>query len=188
MNLGNQIELAGTWKSAYHRVNIASGRYSVQITDNTVVQFHYTLRDESGEEHETSRGGDPTTYLHGSGNIVGILEKLLAARAAGDVFSTTLSPEEGYGERNPERQQRIPIKHLMFSGKLKAGMVVHVKTREGTLPVTVLKVGRHSAEIDANHPIAGRTVTFDIEVIDVREASAEEVAHGHPIDEGEHHH
>jgi len=161
----------------------------VQIADKTVVQFHYTLRDETGEEMETSRGGEPSAYLHGAGNVIKGLENALAGKSAGDVFSATMGPEDGYGERQPGREQRVPIKHLIFSGKkLRAGMAVHLNTSKGSVPVTVVKAGRHSADIDTNHPMAGRTLTFDIEVIDVREATEEEVTHGHAHGPGGHHH
>ncbi len=160
----------------------------MQIADNTVVQFHYTLRDETGEELETSRGGEPTTYLHGADNIIKGLEGALAGKSAGDVFSATVAPQDGYGERKPDREQRVPVKHLMYRGKLKPGMAVHLNTRNGAVPVTVIKAGRHSADIDTNHPMAGRTLTFDIEVVEVREASAEEVAHGHAHGPGGHQH
>lgn len=160
----------------------------MQIADKTVVQFHYTLRDESGAELETSRGGEPTAYLHGANNIIKGLESALDGKAAGDVFSATMGPEDGYGERQPDRQQRVPVKHLMFRGKLKPGMAVHLNTSNGAVPVTVVKAGRHSADIDTNHPMAGRTLTFDIEVMDVRQASDEEVAHGHAHGPGGHHH
>lgn len=160
----------------------------MQIADKTVVQFHYTLRDESGEELETSRGGEPTAYLHGANNIIKGLENALAGKSTGDVFSATVGPEDGYGQRQPDREQRVPVKHLIFKGKLKAGMAVHLNTSKGSVPVTVVKAGRHSADIDTNHPMAGRTLTFDVEVIDVREASAEEVTHGHAHGPGGHHH
>lgn len=161
----------------------------MQISKDTVVTFHYTLRNEAGEELETSRGGDATAYLHGANNIIPGLEKAMAGRAAGDVFSASVPSAEAYGEHNPERTQRVPVKHLVFKGKkLKAGDVVQLNTSEGMRPVTVVKAGRHSADIDTNHPLAGQDLTFDIEVVDIREASAEEVAHGHAHGPGGHQH
>ena len=162
----------------------------MQISDKTVVTFHYTLRDDSGTELETSRGDEPTAYLHGANNIIKGLEKVLEGKTSGDVFSATVNPEDGYGKRQPDKQQRVPVKHLIFKGKLKlkAGMAVQLNTSQGAVPVTVIKAGRHSADIDTNHPMAGRTLTFDVEVLDVREASAEELAHGHAHGPGGHQH
>ena len=100
----------------------------MNIGPDTVVVFHYTLRDESGTELETSRGSDPNAYLHGANNIVPGLEKAMAGKTSGDVFSATVEPEGAYGQPNPDKQQRVPIKHLLFKGKLKAGMVVQLNT------------------------------------------------------------
>ena len=160
----------------------------MNIGPKSVATFHYTLRDESGEELETSRSGEPSAYLHGANNVIPGLEKAMEGHTAGDVFSATLAPEDAYGETDPERQQRVPAKHLVFKGKLKPGMVVQLNTSDGRVPVTVVKAGRHSADIDTNHPLAGQTLTFDIEVIDVRAASEEEIAHGHAHGPGGHQH
>ena len=160
----------------------------MNIGPDTVVVFHYTLRDESGTELETSRGSDPNAYLHGANNIVPGLEKAMAGKTSGDVFSATVEPEGAYGQPNPDKQQRVPIKHLLFKGKLKAGMVVQLNTSDGRVPVTVVKAGRHSADIDTNHPLAGKTLIFDIEIAEVRAASAEEIAHKHAHGPGGHHH
>lgn len=160
----------------------------MQIGPEMVVSFHYTLRDDSGREMETSRGGDPATYLHGAHNIIAGLESAMAGRASGDSFSVTVDPEEGYGLRNPDRVQRVPVKHLAFNGKLRPGAVVQLNTSEGMRTVTVVKAGRHTADIDTNHPLAGQTLVFDIEVVEVRSASAEELAHGHVHGPGGHHH
>lgn len=160
----------------------------MNIGPKTVAIFHYTLRNEAGDELETSRGSDPSAYLHGAHNIIPGLEAAMAGKAAGDVFSATVAPEDAYGQPDPERQQRVPVKHLLFKGKLKPGMVVQLNTNEGRVPVTVIKAGRHSADIDTNHPLAGQALTFDIEVLEVRAASEDEVAHGHAHGPGGHHH
>ena len=154
----------------------------------TVVAFHYTLRDEAGTAMETSRGGDPAVYLHGAHNIIPGLEMAMTDRAAGDIFTVTVNPENAYGLRNPDAQQRVPIKHLAFNGKLRPGAVVQLSTSDGMRTVTVTKAGRHTADIDTNHPLAGQTLVFDIEVMEARSATAEELAHGHVHGVGGHQH
>ncbi len=172
----------------YPRSATAPGESAVNIAPDTVVYFHYTLRDSGGEERETSRGGEPSVYLHGAGNIIPGLEAAMTGKAAGDTFSATLSPDQAYGPHRPDRVQRVPVKHLSFKGKLRPGMVVQLNTRDGRLPVTVIKAGRHSAEVDTNHPLAGQALTFEIEVVEVRAATPEEVAHRHAHGPGGHHH
>lgn len=160
----------------------------MQIGPETVVSFHYTLRDEAGKALETSLGGQPATYLHGANNIIPGLESAMIGREAGESFSATVTPEQGYGQHDPDKAQRVPIKHLSFSGKLSPGAVVQLSTSDGMRTVTVVKAGRHSADIDTNHPLAGQTLVFDIELVEVRAASAEELAHGHAHGPGGHHH
>ncbi len=158
------------------------------IGPDTVVIFHYTLRNAQGEELETSRGGDPSAFLFGADNVIPGLEEAMAGKTAGDVFTTEVSAEKAYGEHNPARQQRVPVKHLVYKGKLQPGMTVLLNTSEGRMPVTVVKAGRHSADIDTNHPLAGQALSFDIEITEVRAATPEEVQHGHAHGPGGHHH
>ena len=160
----------------------------MNIGPETVVIFHYTLQDEAGTELESSRGSDPSAYLHGKNNIIPGLESAMIGRTTGDVFSATVAPEDAYGTINADKVQRVPMKHLVFKGKLRPGSVVQLSTSEGMVPVTVTKAGRHSADIDTNHPLAGQTLTFDIEIIEVRAASSEELTHGHAHGPGGHHH
>ena len=159
-----------------------------KIDHQAAVTFHYTLRDKDGTELETSRGSDPSVYLHSANNIIPGLESAMTGKATCDVFSATVEPEQAYGMPDAGRIQRVPMKHLVFKGKLRAGSVVKLNTSEGTRAVTVIKAGRHSADIDTNHPLAGQALTFDIEVIEVRAASPEELSHGHAHGPGGHHH
>ncbi len=163
-------------------------RTTVKISQDTVVTFHYSLQNTAGEELESSRGGDPSAYLHGANNILPALEAALEGLEAGAQTDIELAPADAYGERREGREQKVPVKHLVYHGKLRPGMTVQLNTSEGRHPVTVLKVGRHSAEIDTNHPLAGQSLRFDIEIVDVREASAEERSHGHAHGVGGHHH
>jgi FKBP-type peptidyl-prolyl cis-trans isomerase SlyD len=112
----------------------------------------------------------------------------MSGKKNGDTFSATLRPEEAYGPRREDAVQRVPVKHLVFKGKLRAGDTVNLNTRDGLRSVTVVKAGRHSADIDTNHPLAGESLTFDIEVVEVRAATPEEVSHGHAHGPGGHHH
>jgi len=151
----------------------------MNIENRKVVTFHYTLSDEQGEQLESSREGDPMTYLHGVGNIIPGLEKALAGKAAGDRFEVNVEPAEAYGERNENGIQRIPAKHFKQVGRLKPGQVVVMQTREGPRQLTVVKVGRFNVDVDTNHPMAGLSLTFEVEVTDVRDATDEEISHGH---------
>ena len=160
----------------------------MQIASGTVASFHYTLRGEDGAELENSRDGEPVAYLHGHGNILPALEEQLAGHAPGDTLSVTLAPEQAYGLRHADSIQRVPLKHLHARGRLRPGMVAAVETEHGARQVTVVKVGKFNADVDTNHPLAGRTLSFDIEVLEVRAASEEEIAHGHAHGAGGHHH
>ncbi|GLX80180.1 peptidyl-prolyl cis-trans isomerase [Thalassotalea insulae] len=164
----------------------------MKITDKKVVQFHYTLKDEAGKELESSKGSDPLAYLHGFNNMLVGVEKALTDKAAGDKFSVTLQPEDAYGERKEDLIQRVPVKHLLGlpskNAKWKPGMVAVVETEQGQRQVTVIKPGRFMVTVDVNPPLAGKVLTFDLEVIDVRDATDEEVEHGHAHGVGGHHH
>ena len=151
----------------------------MNIENRKVVTFHYTLSDEQGEQLESSREGDPMTYLHGAGNIIPGLEKAMAGKAAGDRFEVKVEPAEAYGERNENGIQRIPAKHFKQAGRLKPGQVVVIQTKQGPRQLTVVKVGRFNVDVDTNHPMAGLSLTFDVEVTDVRDATDEEASHGH---------
>lgn len=164
----------------------------MKITDKTVVQFHYTLKDEAGEELENSHGGDPLAYLHGYKNMLVGVENALAGKEVGDKFSVTLQPADAYGERQEGAEQRVPVKHLQGlptpSAKWKAGMAAVVQTEQGQRQVTVLKAGKFMVTVDTNPPLAGKVLTFDLDVVDVRAATDEEVEHGHAHGVGGHHH
>lgn len=159
----------------------------MQIQENSVVQFHYTLT-ENGTELEGSRQGSPLLYLHGHNQMLPKLEEALAGKVAGDKLQLTLAPVDAYGERQEDAIQSVQVKHLQGAKKWKPGMVAWVNTDQGERQVTVVKVGMFKAEVDTNHPLAGKTVTFDIEVLNVRAATEEELAHGHAHGEGGHHH
>ena len=152
---------------------------SMTIGDDSVVSFHYKLRDDTGTFNETSEEGSPVVYMHGHNNIVPGLEKELRGKKSGDKLTATVTPEEGYGQRNENAVQRVPVKHLATRGPFSVGQTVVVNTREGGRQARVVKVGHFNVDLDLNHPLAGRTLTFDIEILEVRAATEQELAHGH---------
>ena len=128
---------------------------------------------------------EPLSYIHGTEGMLPGLEKALEGKAAGDNFSVTLEPSESYGERVDNLIQRIPLKHLQGNTKVwKPGMTAIVHSNQGRHQVTIVKVGRFNADCDLNHPFAGKTLTFDVEVVNVRQATADELSHGHVHGEG----
>ncbi|RDL44564.1 peptidylprolyl isomerase [Marinomonas piezotolerans] len=159
----------------------------MSISDNTVVQFHYTLRE--GETLiETSAGSDPLAYLHGAGNVIPGLEKAMEGRSAGDEFEVTVAPEDAYGQRHEDRTQQMPIKHLQGAKRWKPGMIATVQTDQGMRQVTIIKAGLKHATVDLNHPLSGKELTFSVQIVDTRDATDDEIAHGHAHGIGGHHH
>ncbi len=153
-----------------------------------VVTFHYTLKNTEGVQMETSREKEPMSYLHGANNIITGLEKAMEGHAIKDEFSVTVEPEDAYGVRNENNVQRVPLKRLKGIGKVSVGQVLNLKTNQGQVQVTVLKVGRFNVDVDGNHPLAGKELTFDVEITDIREASEEELEHRHVHGPGGHQH
>jgi FKBP-type peptidyl-prolyl cis-trans isomerase SlyD len=164
----------------------------MQVSQDKVVSFHYSLSETGGEVLENSRDHEPTLYLHGHNNLLAALEAGLEGKALGDKFTLSLAAADAYGLRKEGAIQRIPIKHLMdyskIKNKIKPGMQVSVNTANGPWQAIVLKVGKFNVDIDSNHPLAGRDLDFDLEIMDIRDASAEELAHGHAHGAGGHHH
>ena len=162
----------------------------MQITTDKVVSCHYRLSETDGVPFEDSHAGNPVLYLHGHHGMLPGLEKALEGKSAGDNFSATLAPKEAYGERREQAPQRVSMKHLINkpAGQLKPGMAVHLNTTEGAREAVIIKVGLKNIDVDANHPLAGKTLTFEVKVIDVRDATEEEIAHGHAHGVGGHQH
>src|SRR5262245_34113827 len=160
----------------------------VHIEKNRVVTLHYTLRDHQGAVIDTSSGRAPLSYLHGKGNIIPGLEKALAGKSAGDKLDVTVEPEQAYGPRDERLVQILPRRRFEQGAGVQAGMQLRVTTPRGARIVTVVKVERDFVTVDGNHPLAGRTLHFAVEVAEVRRATHEEVAHGHVHGPGGHHH
>lgn len=161
------------------------------IAKNSVVQFHYTLSHD-GKELESSKDGDPVAYLHGHGNIISGLEKHMEGKESGNTFNADIPAAEAYGLRQEGSIQRVPIKHLMGDKKqnarLRPGMVVNVNTEDGPRQAVVIKAGKFNVDLDTNHPLAGKDLHFDVEIVDIRDASEDEIAHGHAHGVGGHQH
>jgi FKBP-type peptidyl-prolyl cis-trans isomerase SlyD len=160
----------------------------MQIAERTVASFNYTLTNDAGEVIDTSEGRAPLAYLHGAGNIVPGLEKEMTGRSAGDRFNVVVTPEEGYGTPNPMLIQTVPREAFQGVDTIEVGMAFQAQTPQGPLSVVVSKVDADNVTVDGNHPLAGQTLHFAIEVTDVRDASLEELAHGHVHGPGGHHH
>ncbi len=160
----------------------------MNIENNKVVEFDYRMSDADGNLIEETTDSGPMVYLHGRGNIMPALERVLEGKQSGDALQIEIPPEKGYGYRDENRVQRIPIKHLETKGRLKPGMVATVNTPKGDRQIVILKVGRFNVDADFNHPFAGLTLVFDLNVITVRDATEEELAHGHAHGPGGHEH
>lgn len=160
----------------------------MQIAERTVASFHYTLTDDAGTVIDSSSGNDPLTYLHGVGNIVPGLEKAMEGRRAGDKFDVLVSPEEGYGTPNEMLIQVVPREAFQGVDQIEVGMQFQAQTPQGAISVVIAKIEDGLVTVDGNHPLAGQNLHFAIEVVDVREASVEEVVHGHVHGAGGHNH
>lgn len=159
----------------------------MNIAKDHVVRFHYTMTDDAGNEIDSSED-EPMTYLHGHGGLMQGLEEALVGKTTGDRLEVNLSPEKAFGERQDNAEQRLPVKHLIGAKSWKPGMTAIVQTQHGQRQVTVLKVGHTMATVDTNHPLAGQAVNFNVEVVEVRPATTEEINHGHAHGPGGHHH
>lgn len=159
----------------------------MKIEKDRVVRFHYSVAESGQEALETSKDREPLAILIGHGNIIPGLENALDGHEAGDSFGVDVAAADAYGERRDGLSQRVPKKH--FGGqRLEPGMQVVLNTNFGPRAVTIEKVGMSVVDVDLNHPMAGKDLHFDIEIVEVREASAEELEHGHVHGDGGHHH
>ena len=154
------------------------------VTKDSVVSIHYTLRDNDGNILDSSTGRDPLNYIHGRGNLIVGMEEGIEGKSNGDQFSLKISPEKGYGLKNDQLVQKVPLKSF-GDQKVEAGM--QFNTQNGQV-VTVTEVAQDSVTVDANHPLAGVALNFEVEVVDIRKATQEEIDHGHVHGPGGHDH
>jgi FKBP-type peptidyl-prolyl cis-trans isomerase SlyD len=160
----------------------------MQITENSVVSFHYTLTDKDGQVIDSSTGNAPLTYLHGVGQIVPGLENALVGKAVGDKLDVEVSAAEGYGEHHDFMVQQVPRDAFQGVDEIEPGMQFQAQTPQGGMTVTVTAVDATTVTVDGNHPLAGKNLFFAVEIVSVRAASSEELEHGHVHGEGGHHH
>ncbi len=149
------------------------------IGTDSVVTIHYTLTDDTGEVLDRSEPGEPLAYLHGHGNIIPGLEKELAGKSAGEALTVTVPPAEAYGEFDKNLVQSVPRRALRGIKDVKAGMRLQAQTEQGTRALTVTKVIGDMVTLDGNHPLAGKSLRFDVRIEEVRAATEEELSHGH---------
>lgn len=160
----------------------------MKIAERMVASFHYTLTNDAGDVVDSSQGREPLTYLHGVGNIVPGLENAMVGHGVGDTFNVVVAPEEGYGVANDMLIQVVPRAAFQGVDNLEVGMQFQAQTGQGPLSVVIAKIEGDEVTVDGNHPLAGQNLNFAIEITDVREASVEEVLHGHVHGAGGHHH
>ena len=154
----------------------------MQIADNKVASFHYTLRNDEGDILDSSDGGAPLAYLHGVGNISPGLEAALVGKQTGDSLSVRVSAEEGYGPVRDELIQTVPMEAFTGVENVAKGMRFEASTASGPVSVVVTKVEGEEVTVDGNHPLAGQALNFEVAVVEVRDSTEEERSHGHVHD------
>ncbi|MEQ1638377.1 MAG: peptidylprolyl isomerase [Methylococcales bacterium] len=159
----------------------------MQIANDKAVSIHYTLTNAAGELLDSSSDGEALVYLHGQGNIIAGLENALQGKATGDKFKVSIAPKDGYGEIMDDMIQIVAKE--MFEGvdDLEIGMQFHADVSHGPGIVTIVAIDGDQVTLDGNHPLAGETLNFDVEVVDVRDATSDELDHGHVHGAGCHH-
>ena len=153
----------------------------MKIDNNCVVAVHYTLTNDEGDQLDSSDGREPLEYLHGSQGIIPGLEQQLSGKEVGDKFVVAINPEDAYGQVNPELVGQVPISQFPEGADIQPGMQFQAQGPEGDAQlITVRSVDDDTVTIDGNHPLAGQVLHFDVSVENIRTATEEEIAHGHP--------
>ena len=159
------------------------------VAQDKVVLIHYTLKDDAGNVLDSSSGREPLAYIHGHNNLVAGLEKALDGKPAGEKLNVTIAPAEGYGEYDASRVQRVPRRSFGGIKNLAPGMQFQAQTSEGEVRVVTVKaIQGDMVTVDGNHELAGQNLNFEVEITEVRDATEEELAHGHVHGPGGHHH
>ena len=160
----------------------------MQVQKNKVVGIDYKLTDGSGKMIDSSKDHGPLYYIQGVGSLIPGLENALEGKSSGTNLTVTIPAKDGYGERNDSLCQSVPRAQFETEEGLELGMQFEVETDQGELVVTVTKIDGDLVTVDGNHPLAGMDLTFDVTIKEIREATAEELAHGHVHGEHGHHH
>lgn len=160
----------------------------MQVAKHKVVSIDYTLTDNQGTELDSSRGKTPFAYIHGIGNIIPGLESALEGKEAGDEVKAVIPPDKGYGDRDENLVQQLSRTQFDTEDNISVGMQFHAMSEAGPRVVTVIGVQDDNVTIDGNHPLAGVTLHFDVTVKDVRDATGDELSHGHVHGDDDHHH
>ena len=158
----------------------------MKVERGRIVRLHYTLRDETGTTIESSRPDAPLDYLHGSGQLIRGLERQIEGASPGHAATITVAPKDGYGEHDSRGVIRADRSTFPDEMDLSPGVEVQAETPDGPLSFVVVALEGDEVVLDANHPMAGKTLTFDVEILDVRAATPEEIAHGHVHGPGGH--
>lgn len=155
-----------------------------------VVAFHYDLYDGDAKKLESSKNGEPVLCLQGERGVLLALQDAFVGKVAGEDFSITIPHEQAYGRHYPERKQRLPIKKIDGGKKqtFRLGQIITLRGDNGPSPATVIKVGKFNVDVDINHPLAGVDLTFDVQIVSVRDATESESTHGHAHGAGGHQH
>jgi FKBP-type peptidyl-prolyl cis-trans isomerase SlyD len=160
----------------------------MQISKNKVVTLKYRLTDDDGDLIDESTEAEPMAYIHGVGNLIPGLEAALEGKQKGDALKVTVNPEEGFGDRNDELTRVVSRNVFDFVEELEVGMQFQTDGGQGMEVVTIVGIEGDQVTVDGNHPLAGVTLSFDVAVLDVRDATQEELSHGHVHGPGGHHH
>lgn len=160
----------------------------MNITENSVVQMHYKLTNTDGLLLDSSEGREPLTYMHGKQMLISGLENQLEGKEKGAKFTAAVPAAEAYGEKNPQMIHVVEKKNFQGDGELAPGLQIQIDTDQGMQMAVITNVEGEAVTIDMNHPLAGMNLSFDVEIVDVRPATAEEIDHGHVHGEGGHQH
>lgn len=158
------------------------------IENDKVVLMNYTLTNEKNDVLDTSDGREPLAYIQGYQNIIPGLEKEMAGKKVGDKFKAVVQPEEGYGKFNPALLQELEKSIFQGVDEIEVGMQFQTQLEDGPIIMSVTKVEGEKVTVDGNHPLADQVLTFDVEVMEIREATAEELEHKHVHGVGGHQH
>lgn len=160
----------------------------MQIAEKTVVSLNYTLKNGEGELLDTSEGREPLVYLHGVGQLIPGLENELAGKGAGEAMQVVIKPEDGYGSRRDDLLKTVAKDGFQGEEEMQVGMQVQLDTEHGPAIAVITSIEGNDVVLDLNHPLADMTLHFDVKVEEVREATEEEISHGHVHGPGGHQH